>query len=376
MVLFALSLIMFAACCVCSNGQQGGKQSIEEWFPVLSPSVATVTSLHGERGTAFVFKTTPTTNYLVTTFHAFHQAPYLSIEVKLPKSDFQTGVLIGYCSYHDIAVLEVERLSSQEGVLPLTISQNSLNFGTELFTIANALGKGLSVYSGIASNPLRIINPQGGDNLTPRYIPVSQISVPINAGASGSPVFDMFGQVKGMAVASRVHDGTVDENFVQGISYMIPSNIVQSIATQIILEKWSTNETLQVQEVSSLNARVVRVAGVERELTGQDFVLDLSGLRVAHSNNSFIITYITDAKRNQFLFPTETPQIGDTITALGDTSLQGANISKFLSIWHNFVDTRNSPLETTSEQLTIRFTSNETREGRAGFINIRRIFNA
>ncbi|MCL2255508.1 MAG: S1C family serine protease [Firmicutes bacterium] len=365
-----LSLMFFVAC----NDfvSENNKRTIEEWFPILSPSIATVETsfLSNDRsGTAFVFKSTESASYLVTTFHTFSQAPSFHVNIVLGGRG-ETGHVIGYCAYHDIAVIKTgERVSAKA----LTVSQSSLDFGRELFSIGNALGNGISVHSGIASNPTQIINPQGGDNLESRYVPVSQISVPINHGMSGAPVFDFYGNVKGMAVATRVHDGTEQQNPVQGISYMIPIEIVQSIANQIILEN-PTGEN-SPKQVLALQARVVRALNIETVRTGQRFVLDLGGMRVANSNGQFIVTDITDAKRNQFASPTDAPNTGDEIIALGETNIRGMNIQEFLGVWHQYVDTRTSPIIKARQNinLVIHFETDSSTKRGAGLTNIRRV---
>jgi tetratricopeptide (TPR) repeat protein len=95
---------------------------------------------------------------------------------------------------------------------PLHVAATLPDVGERVFVIGTPLGYGQTVSDGIVS-AVRNIEPYGQ---------VIQITAPISPGSSGSPVFNMRGEVIGVAI-SQVVDG-------QNLNFAIPAERIQSLS--------------------------------------------------------------------------------------------------------------------------------------------------
>lgn len=142
------------------------------------------------------------------------------IGVTLADGHVLEGRVIGTCSTHDIAIIEVkeEKLPAAE-----LGDSDKLRVGQRVFAIGNPFGLagGPTVTSGVISAIKRSIESKRGmiENLV-------QTDAAINPGNSGGPLVDMQGKV--------VAINTAIIPYAQGIGFAIPVNLARKCTTEII----------------------------------------------------------------------------------------------------------------------------------------------
>lgn len=126
--------------------------------------------------------------YVVTNYHLVSRADSIIIEQKGAKKQRLKAKMIYGDAKHDLALLKVTSASfSGFGTLPYTLGQQSANLGEDIFTLAYpreemVYGEGsISAYSGY----------EGDTN-------AYQVSIPVNPGNSGGPLFDKKGNLIGV----------------------------------------------------------------------------------------------------------------------------------------------------------------------------------
>jgi serine protease Do len=157
--------------------------------------------------------------YILTNNHVVKDAD----EIKIILNDNTTldATLVGRDEKIDIAVLKVKPLK------PLTAvtwgDSDKARVGGWVLAIGNPFGLGGTVTAGIISARHRDINAGPYDEFI-------QTDASINRGNSGGPMFDVNGRVIGVntAIFSPSGGGSV------GIGFAIPSNLVRSVADQLI----------------------------------------------------------------------------------------------------------------------------------------------
>ena len=118
---------------------------------------------------------------------------------------------------YDIAVLALPELTNNIlKVKGVKLSSQPVTYGQDVFTIGNPLGMGFSVSRGIVSCPNRETNyPQAVDS-------VIQTDITINHGNSGGALFNLDGEVVGIATF-------VPSDSEGGIGMCIPSTYIKEI---------------------------------------------------------------------------------------------------------------------------------------------------
>ena len=156
--------------------------------------------------------------YIVTNAHVVSDAK--NIEVKLTDGEIDMATLVGLDKTSDIAVIQIQ----QTGLQALHFgNSDDAAVGDQVAAVGSPFGLTQSVTSGIISALQR-----GGFENGPNdnYI---QTDAPINPGNSGGALVNMRGDFIGMNTAILSPKGG---NI--GIGFAIPSNIVKSIAGQLI----------------------------------------------------------------------------------------------------------------------------------------------
>lgn len=156
--------------------------------------------------------------YIVTNAHVVLDAK--TIRIKLKDGSLYTAHLIGLDEPSDVAVLQVKG----EHLQALSFgNSDELHVGDPVAAIGSPFGLTETVTSGIVSALQR-------DNLVDNiYDDFIQTDAPINPGNSGGALVDMNAQLVGMNTAIVSPEGGN-----VGIGFAIPSNIVKSIAEQLI----------------------------------------------------------------------------------------------------------------------------------------------
>jgi serine protease Do len=160
--------------------------------------------------------------YIITNAHVVDGGKGYSITT----SDGETyeAEFIGMDSSEDIAVLKVEA----EGLVPATFGKtDDVKLGEEVAVIANAGGdlRNFATYGHI-SNLEQEITTDYGSNLR-----VFQTDAAVNAGTSGGPVVNMYGQVIGIVVAKEIDPVY---NMADNIGFLLRADTVVDVAEQLI----------------------------------------------------------------------------------------------------------------------------------------------
>ncbi len=155
--------------------------------------------------------------YIVTNNHVIEGAD--EITVKLHDNTELKATLVGIDEKTDLALLKVEPTE------PLPAVQwgdsDETRIGDWVLAIGNPFGLGGSVTAGIVSARQRDINAGPYDDFI-------QTDASINRGNSGGPMFDMDGNVIGIATAIYSPSGGS-----VGIGFAIPSNLARTVIDQL-----------------------------------------------------------------------------------------------------------------------------------------------
>ena len=206
--------------------------------------------------------------HIVTNNHVIENSDL--IEVVFPNGDTYDARILGRDPSTDLALLKIEA----GGDLPSVEwgDSDSASVGDWVMAIGNPFGYGGSVTAGIVSARNRQINHGAYDDFI-------QTDVAINRGNSGGPLFDMGGRVIGVNTAILSPTGGS-----VGISFSIPSDLAQSVISQLREYGETRRGTLgvNVQEVDKNLAKSYRInkpkgAIITRVLKGSP--ADRAGLR-------------------------------------------------------------------------------------------------
>lgn len=181
--------------------------------------------------------------YVVTNFHAVYDGKAkekLSKEIYVCLYGLEDStmripaVLMGGSATFDIAVLKVtgsELLKSASVNAVEWRSSSGIVLGETVFTVGNAKSMGLSTAVGtVTMESMELEVPRADDNgeVVMRLI---RTDAPLNHGNSGGALFDSDGKVLGVVVAKNVDDE------VEGIGYVIPSDIARRVVENLIHSK-------------------------------------------------------------------------------------------------------------------------------------------
>ena len=153
--------------------------------------------------------------YIVTNNHVVGDAAV--VEVRLSDKTKFKGTVVGRDPDTDVALVKIEA----DHDLPFVELGDSskIKVGQWVIAVGNPFGLDRTVTVGVVS-------ALGRENVNlSRYEDFIQTDASINPGNSGGPLFDIRGRVIGI--------NTAIINFAQGIGFAIPSNMVQSVASQL-----------------------------------------------------------------------------------------------------------------------------------------------
>ncbi|HUY72663.1 MAG TPA: trypsin-like peptidase domain-containing protein [Gaiellaceae bacterium] len=213
--------------------------------------------------------------------------------------------LVGADDSTDLAVVRISAPSSQ--LQPLAIgNSNAVQVGDPVVAIGSPFGLAQTVTSGIVSALHRTIDSPNnftiGDSI--------QTDAPINHGNSGGPLLNAAGQVIGVNSQIQSQSGGSD-----GVGFAIPSNTVQSVASQLVAGKPIAHAYfgVQVQNSSSplgadLAAILPGTPAAKAGLKAGDVVTELDNTIVTsqsdlsavigtkHPGDAMKVTYVRSGK--------------------------------------------------------------------------------
>lgn len=179
------------------------------------------TSTTPASGSGFIFTDN---GYILTNFHVIEDSN--SITVTLYDDRSFPAEIVGYDSSNDIAVIKIDT----DGLTPVVLGESSnMNVGDDVVAIGNPLGElTFSLTAGTVSALDRKVTLSS--NVTMKLI---QTDCAINAGNSGGPLFNMYGEVIGITNAKYSSSSNSGAS-IDNIGFAIPINTVKGIVTSII----------------------------------------------------------------------------------------------------------------------------------------------
>lgn len=178
-----------------------------------------------QEGSGFIFRKD---GYILTNDHVVRDA--IAIRARLLDGSAFDAKLIGTDRNTDIAVLKIDA-NEEYPVLQLADSEK-VQVGQFAIAIGNPFQLNHTVTTGIVSGKERVILPEFG---MIRYQDFIQTDAWINTGNSGGPLLNIHGEVIGINALIRRADDTPATGAVRaGAGFAIPSNLVETIGTQLI----------------------------------------------------------------------------------------------------------------------------------------------
>jgi S1-C subfamily serine protease len=149
-----------------------------------------------------------------------------TIEVVLSNGSTEQGQLIGTAAADDLAVVRIQPFAH------MTVAQignsSSLVVGQEVLAIGNPLGITETATSGIVSALNRSVTESNGVTISNAI----QTDAAINPGNSGGALINLQGQLVGIPALTAVN--TESNTAANGLSFAIPSNLVETALQQIL----------------------------------------------------------------------------------------------------------------------------------------------
>lgn len=218
------------------------KISFAQVFVNSEPSVVQVTSssptssdpLATSLGSGFVYDTS---GHIITNYHVISGQSGI-VHITFTDGTVYNAKVAASDPYSDIAVLQVQNISSSK-LVPLQLANSSqLVVGEPVAAIGNPYGLSGSMSEGIVSGLHRVIPEQSqaqnqsffDQSSPPSYmIPDNiQTDAAINPGNSGGPLLDGAGKVVGMNTAIYSTSGAF-----QGVGFALASNTISRVVQQL-----------------------------------------------------------------------------------------------------------------------------------------------
>ena len=176
--------------------------------------------------------------YIVTNNHVIENAEELTVTDYNGKE--YTAKIIGTAPENDFAVIKIDTKT-----VPVKLgSSANLKVGDDIMVIGNALGElSYTFTDGIVSHLSRKVTFENGNQIN-----MFQTNAAINNGNSGGPVYNMDGEVVGIASAKYASDK------IEGLGFCIPVDDVKDMMADIIIYgyiKGKASLQVTVQTVTS-----------------------------------------------------------------------------------------------------------------------------
>ena len=243
-------------------------------------------------GSGFVISSNDTASYILTNYHVIDGVTDITVFFADGKS--YDATLVGGDEENDIAVLKID----QGNLRPVVLGDSdAINVGEDVYAIGNPLGELTFTFTGgyvsakdrsVTMSDCTVIN-------------MIQTDTAINSGNSGGPLFDKYGQVVGI-VSAKLSSSSSSEASVEGLGFAIPINDVKDMVTSIMENGYVTgkpNVGILMSDVDESAQRYGVPAGSE-------------------------VLAILDGSCAQ----TAGLQVGDIITAVGDTTVSSSDALK------------------------------------------------
>lgn len=287
-----------------SNIPTEGGISLQDIYSQNIDSVVSITcTLSGgiSSGTGVIFSES---GYVVTNAHVIEEA--VSISVQLTDGRVLSADVIGSDEISDLAVLYIEA----EGLIPAKFASSAgLRVGDTVVAIGDPLGVEFrgTYTDGIISAINRDVDVDG------HTMTLIQTNAALNAGNSGGPLINCYGQVIG--INTMKISAFTNAAGVEGIGFAIPSSTVKEIVDQLITQGYVsgrptlgiTGEALSIfyQHYYRLPAGLY-ITNVER--TSDAYVKGIENGDILTSIGKNRITTMEEMKSAIYSY-----QVGDTV---------------------------------------------------------------
>ena len=239
---------------------------------------------------------------LVTNEHVVDGAT--SITVKFSDGSTYKGTVVGTDIATDLAVVHVDAPASK--LVPLSLGDSTnVQLGDPVVAIGNPFGLDGTVTSGIVSAVDREI-------ASPNETPIEgaiQTDAAINHGNSGGPLLNLQGRVIG--VTSQIQS---DSGGNEGVGFAIPSDLVRTIADQLIAGGKAQHALLGITPANAVGG--AKVTSVEAGSAAKD-----AGLKAGDIITEVDGTPVVNAAKLRAIIAADQPgdQVTLTITRSGST---------------------------------------------------------
>ena len=268
-----------------NNIPQTGGLSLQEIYSKAIPSVVSIScTLSGGTGsgTGVVFSTE---GYVLTNHHVINGAS--AITVRLSDERSFPATVLGADPVSDLAVLYIEAAELTAAEFG---SSDVLRVGDSVVAIGDPLGAELrgTMTDGIISAINRDISVNG------RTMTLIQTNAALNAGNSGGPLLNCYGQVVGINTM-KIGD-YMDSAGVEGLGFAIPSTTVKEVVDQLLSQGYVSGRPslgFTGQTISSFDQMLYRLpAGIyitdveenstvaDAGITAGDVLLSFDGSRI------------------------------------------------------------------------------------------------
>ena len=243
-------------------------------------------------GSGFVISSNATESYILTNYHVINGVSDITVFFADGKS--YDATLVGGEEENDIAVLQID----QGNLRPVVLGDSdAISVGENVYAIGNPLGELTFTFTGgYVSAKDRSVTMSDGTVMN-----MIQTDTAINSGNSGGPLFDKYGQVVGI-VSAKLSSSSNSKASVEGLGFAIPINDVKDMVTSIMEHGYVTgkpNVGILMDNVDEAAQRYGVPAGAEVMAILEGSCAQAGGL-----------------------------QVGDIITAVGDTTVSDRDALK------------------------------------------------
>lgn len=203
-----------------------------------------------------------------------------------------TAEYVGSSKANDVGVLRVEtsQLLNYNPNSYAPIASNTINWGDTAIAVGNPFSQGFTITTGRVSLPCKFIAVEG--SLSPRR--VFGLDTPINSGNSGGGIFNLAGELIGLADAKMIElvdelDSPATTNNPEAMGYALPIDLVKSVADNIIYNYERSNISTNPKTidlgivVTGENQRPIKDDnGMTREV--EDIIITVATGSIAENN--------------------------------------------------------------------------------------------
>ncbi|MFM7681768.1 MAG: trypsin-like peptidase domain-containing protein, partial [Bacteroidota bacterium] len=197
--------------------------------------------------------------HLVTNYHVIENASSIDIELKMAgETVSMPAKVVIKDKTNDLAILKiVEKDFKFDDVLPYVINFQTMDVGTEVFTLGYPLIEVMG--SEIKFTDGKISSKSGIDGDITTY----QITTPIQKGNSGGPLFNENGEIVGIIVSTLNRENFNAENVNFALKSNLLKNLIDSSSEKINLPESNLSSTLKLSEKIKLFQNFIPIIKVK-----------------------------------------------------------------------------------------------------------------